>query len=87
MIRVNGEWVSSNRRGRFSTWDGKNSTSYEILKIVLDAHDIVFHLKTENGLVYKSFSIYEVGWTYSTYGYMTFLYRDANGTNHTWTIS
>lgn len=86
-IRVNGEWVSSNRHRRFSTWDGKHSTRYEIVNVVLDAHYIVFHLKTENSVAYKTFSIYEVGWAYDTYGMMTFLHRDCNGKNEIWNIS
>lgn len=86
-IKVNGEWVKTNRRRSFHFWFDKNCTKYEILNVVLDAHNLVFHLQTKDGLVYKSFSIYEVGWTYNTYGCMTFLYRDANGKNHTWTIS
>lgn len=84
---VNGEWVNSNRRRRFSTWDGKSSTTYEILNIVLDAHNLVFHLQTKEGLVYKSFSIYEVGWAYDTYGMMLFLHRDGNSKGEIWNIS
>lgn len=86
-IKVNGEWVKTNRRRGFIVWEGKNCTKYEILNIVLDAHDIVFHLQTKDGLVYKSFSIYEVGWAYDTYGMMSFLHRDANGKEEIWNIS
>lgn len=86
-IRVNGEWVSTNRRRGFTTWDGRYITRYEILNIVLDAHDIIFHLQTKDGLVYKTFSIYDVGWAYDTYGTMRFLHRDDDGNNETWTIS
>lgn len=84
---VNGEWVSTNRRRRFITWSGKDITSYEILNIVLDAHNLIFHLQTKDGLVYKSFSIYECGWVWDTYGMMTFLHRDENGKDEVWNIS
>lgn len=86
-INVNGEWVSTNRRRSFRTWGGKSSTTYEILNIVLDAHNLIFHLQTKDGLVYKSFSIYEVGWAYNTYGMMCFLHRDGNGKEESWIIS
>ena len=86
-IRVNGEWVSTNRRRRFTTWDGKNITTYEILNIVLDAHNLIFHLQTKNGLVYKSFHLYEVGWAYDTYGMMCFIHMEGNGKKEIWTIS
>lgn len=84
---VNGEWVKTNRRRGFTTWDGRHITRYEIVNVVLDAHYIVFHLKTENRVAYKTFSIYEVGWVYDTYGMMIFLHRDANGKEEIWNIS
>ena len=84
---LNGEWVKTNRPRRFINWGGKNITRYEILNIVLDAHNLVFHLKNDDGLVYKSFSIYECGWVWDTYGMMTFLHRDGNGKEEVWNIS
>lgn len=84
---VNGEWVKTNRRRGFTTWDCRHITRYEIVNVVLDAHYIVFHLKTENRVAYKTFSIYEVGWVYDTYGMMIFLHREANGKQEIWNIS
>lgn len=86
-IRVNGEWVSTNIRRRFTTWGSKVITTYEILNIVLDAHNLIFHLQTKDGLVYKSFSIYDVGWAYDTYGIMSFLHVEGNGKKEIWNIS
>lgn len=87
-IKVNGEWVKTNRRRAFSNWcSATPSTRYEILNIVLDGHDLIFHLKNENGLVYKSFSIYSVGWVWNTYGMMSFLHRKDNGKEEIWSIS
>lgn len=85
--RVNGEWVSTNRRRGFFTGNGRDYKRYEILNILLDAHELIFHLQTKDGLVYKSFSIYECGWAYDTYGMMTFIHRDGNGKMEKWNIS
>ena len=62
-------------------------TSYEIMNIELSGETLTFQLKSKDGIVFKSFSIYDVGWTHHTGGVMEFYYKTETGEEDTWHIS
>lgn len=86
-IRVNGEWVKSNRLRSLRP----NGTFVEggyILGVTLDHHDLIFTLKDKKGNEFrKVFPIKDVGWLYDTYGIVTFLHRTNDGKDKIYFIS
>lgn len=69
---VNGDW---------------KSTKYEIINIEFSDETLTFQLKSKDGIISKSFSIYDVGWAHHTGGVMEFYYKTETGEEDTWHIS
>lgn len=62
-------------------------TSYEIMNIEFSDETLTFQLKSKDGIVSKSFSIYDVGWAHHTGVVMEFYYKTETGEEDTWHIS
>lgn len=62
-------------------------TLYEIMNIELSGETLTFQLKSKDGIISKSFRIYDVGWAHHTGGVMEFYYKTETGEEDTWHIS
>lgn len=87
----NGKWVTEKHICSFYAHkkvDGDcKATLYEIMNIKLSGETLAFQLKSKDGIVSKSFSIYDVGWAHHTGGVMEFYYKTETGEEYTWHIS
>lgn len=86
----NGKLVTKERAHKFQDVKEVNGewkvTPYEIMDIKLSGETLTFQLKSKDGVVYKSFSIYDVGWAYDTSGVRTFYYKTETGKKSKWYI-